>query len=218
MATAGLYPSVASPAAKGHGVLLADAHVHEPLRVVLVETLGARALGHGRGDGHDLLVPGRQRAQGGTENGGVGRQPQAGKLAGQAGLGHKLAHSVVVGRVGLGGLVPLALLGHDVDQHRLVDLLHFLEHLDQGRGVVAVDGADVGEVEGLEQDARGEEGLHRVARTAWRTRPGRRRSWEWSPAGLPRRTSAAGGTGRSSCGSGTGTARPRSWKWTSRCR
>ena len=61
----------------------------------------------------------------------------------------------------LGGLEALALDGVDVDDDRAVGLEGLLERLAEGADVVAVDDADVGEVELLEEQARRPVGLDR---------------------------------------------------------
>ena len=55
----------------------------------------------------------------------------------------------------LGGLESLALDGVDVDDHRALGLERLRQGLAQGGDIVAVDHPDVGEVELLEEEARG---------------------------------------------------------------
>ncbi|KAF5028891.1 hypothetical protein DSECCO2_654340 [anaerobic digester metagenome] len=146
---------------EGHGVLLADAHVHEALGHVLGEIRQSRALGHGRGDGHDALIglgQGRQRL---AEHLRVARRAHA-RLFHEPGLGLETAHAVKIGGVVLGRSVTAPLLGQHVDEDRPVDLLDFLEDLNQPRRVVAVDGAQVVETEGLEQHAGREKTFKRL--------------------------------------------------------
>ncbi len=65
---------------------------------------------------------------------------------------------ILVGGV-LGGLVALALLGHDVDEDRAaLGVADVLQHVEQVVEIVAVDRADIEEAELLEQRAAGEEG------------------------------------------------------------
>ena len=84
--------------------------------------------------------------------GGVGRRLRL--LAGDdVELGHRV--QLVVGALGRG--VALALLGDDVDQHRLVGVVaDVLQHRDQGVEVVPVDGPDIVEAQLLEQSPAGD--------------------------------------------------------------
>jgi hypothetical protein len=65
-------------------------------------------------------------------------------------------------RPGLGRLVPLALDGLDVHDHRPARVDRLADTLAQGMHVVPVDDADVGEPELLEEHAGDEKGLHRL--------------------------------------------------------
>ena len=119
---------------------------------------------HRRGDRDDLRIArgfGDQRV---GEHFGVG---------GRVGLGLRLragddveggdAVILVVG--GLGRRVALALLGHDVDQHRpAARVAHVLQDRQQVVEVVAVDGADVIEAQLLEQGAAGRRSRGRIPR------------------------------------------------------
>ena len=95
----------------------------------------------------------------------VGPDPALGVLL--AGLDVERAGRVeLVGLVPLGGVVPEALAGERVHDHRAVEPLGLREHLLHRRAVVAVDRADVLEAEVLEEALRRERVLeallHRV--------------------------------------------------------
>jgi hypothetical protein len=80
-----------------------------------------------------------------------------GRLLLLAGDHVELDHRVQLVGGALGGGVALALLGDDVDQHRLfVEVLGVVQHRDQGVHVVAVDRADIVEAQFLEEGAAGD--------------------------------------------------------------
>ena len=62
----------------------------------------------------------------------------------------------------LGRLVPFALGGHDMHQHRAIQLVDVVEHLHQLRQVVAVQRAEIFESQRLEQGARRQKSLQRI--------------------------------------------------------
>ena len=72
MAQNGLKPSVAMPAAKMHGMLLGDADVEVAFGMMRLEEVEAGAVGHGGGDGDDVLVFVGELHQGVGEDLGVG--------------------------------------------------------------------------------------------------------------------------------------------------
>ena len=111
---------------KGDGVLFADAHVEEAVGELLAEIHQAGAVGHGRGNGHNLGVLPGQAHQGVAEDLGVGRD-LADALLGLAGIGVKLAQAVEAGGVGLGRLVALALGGEHVHQDGSLQVLDILK-------------------------------------------------------------------------------------------
>jgi hypothetical protein len=134
-----------------HRVLFCDAHVEVALRVLLLEAHQPGTLAHRGSDPDETLVGGRHVAQPVAEDLRVGRLARGGLLDADARV--ELAGPVVQDRVGLGELVALALLGHDVQELRPVQLPDVLQRRDQRFEVVAVDRADVVEPELLEQRA-----------------------------------------------------------------
>ena len=60
MAQNGLKPLVAMPAAKMHRVLLGDADIEVAVGMMRPEEVEAGAVGHGGGDGDDLVVRSRR--------------------------------------------------------------------------------------------------------------------------------------------------------------
>ena len=145
------------PGGEGHRVLFGDADVEDALGKELLHPVDAGPLGHGGGDRDDLFVATRRLQQRVAEHFGVG---------GGVGLGLGLragddvegrdAVIFVVGR--LGRRIAVALLGHDMDQHRpAVHVAHVLEDGQQMVEIVAVDRSDVVEAQLLEQRAAGEE-------------------------------------------------------------
>mmetsp|Transcript_117882 Transcript_117882/g.380458 ORF Transcript_117882/g.380458 Transcript_117882/m.380458 type:complete len:307 (+) Transcript_117882:991-1911(+) len=140
-------------------MLLGDADVECPLRPeALLEDADARAAGHGRGDGHDLLVglrlPHERLRKDLCERRRLGLRGRRGRRLGDVELG---AHGVeLVARL-LRGQVTLALLRLHVQEDGLLQgsvlmlSLDVREHLDQRLHVVAIDGAHVVEAQLLEE-------------------------------------------------------------------
>ena len=73
MAIDGSHPFHGQAAGKGYGVLFTDAHVEEAGGELLVEIHQAGAIGHGRGNGHNLGVLPGQAHQGVAKDLGVTR-------------------------------------------------------------------------------------------------------------------------------------------------
>ena len=141
------------------GVLLGDADVEEALGEAPLELLEAGALRHRRGDGDDARVglgEAHQRLAERLRVGGAHGRRLAGAVA-------EMERPGAVERVGprLGRLVALALDGLDVDDDRAARVDRLADALAQGVHVVAVDDADVGEAQLLEEHARHEQRLHR---------------------------------------------------------
>ena len=142
------------------GVLLGDADVVEALGEAPLELLEAGALRHGGRDRHDARI-------------GLGQAHQrlAERLRVRGAHGRRLAGAVAeVERPGavervrarLGRLVALALDGLDVDHDRAARVDGLAHALAQRVHVVAVDDADVGEAQLLEEHAGHEQRLHRL--------------------------------------------------------
>ena len=146
------------PGGEGHRMLLGDADIEEAVRIRPGEATQPGSGDHGGGDGDDAAVALRQAYQGVAENLGVG-----GRLRRTIGLaaGHVEGTDAMedVG-VALRRAVAFALLGEDMDQHRPLRVVaHRLQGFDEIFKVVTVDGADIVELEGLEEHPRGEEAL-----------------------------------------------------------
>mmetsp|Transcript_12361 Transcript_12361/g.40588 ORF Transcript_12361/g.40588 Transcript_12361/m.40588 type:complete len:214 (-) Transcript_12361:709-1350(-) len=137
-------------------MLLGDANVEGALREPLAELVHAGAAGHGCGDGHHRAVGGGDVDERVGEDGGVGRSGGGG---GQllAGGDVELGNAVVLVRGSLRGRVALALVGLNVQQHRLPSaaVADVFKDGDQVVQVVAVDGPDVVKAELLEEGAAG---------------------------------------------------------------
>ncbi len=156
----------------GHGVLLGDADVVDPVRVGLRELDQAGRVEHGRGDRDDVGTAGADGHHLVTEH------PAPGP-GGGAGRGH-LVQPVVGVLLGLGVAEPLA--GDHVHQDRALEVPGPAQRgLDQAL-VVAVDGADVLQAEVLEHHLRLQEVLQALLRAVQRAvqrpadqrRPGQR--------------------------------------------
>ncbi len=65
---------------KGDGVLFADTDINKALGKILAETFRAGPFRHGGSNGHDGFVTFGQIAEGGTEDGRIGRQAGTGNL------------------------------------------------------------------------------------------------------------------------------------------
>ncbi len=145
-------PGVGQTRGHGHGVLLGDADVDDPLGELEGEVAQPDGDEHGGGQGHHvvaLLAEGDQRV------GKVVGPGAARHLEGQAGLGVDDAHRVeLVVRVLAGGAVALALLGQDVDQHRRAVALGLAQRHLEGVLVVPVDRTDILDAEVLEEPLR----------------------------------------------------------------
>ena len=139
-------------------VLLGDADIEGALGKALGELVEAGARRHGRGDGHDLPVGlglGDQRL---GEHGGVLRRV-GDRLGLLAGHDIELHDAVVLVVARLGRRIALALLGHDMDQDRLVEpaVARVLQDRQQVVEIVTVDRADIVEAQLVEQGAAGHE-------------------------------------------------------------
>ena len=140
-----------------HRMLLGDADVEDAVGKLALHPIEPGPVGHGGGNGDDLLVPARFVDQRVGENPGVG-----GRVGLWLGLGagndveRGDAMILVVG--GLGRGIALALLGHHVHEHRTaLHVAHILQDRQQMVEIVAVDRPDVIEAELLEQGAAGPE-------------------------------------------------------------
>ena len=154
------------PGGEQDGVLLGDADVVVAVRHRVLEQVQAGAGVHRGGDAADALVALRLRDQRLAEHRGVLRR--LGRLGAAARLLLRRAGAPLDDRRGLGGMPLLhalqaAVLGGRealaldrlaVDDDRAVGLERLADRLAQRADVVAVDHADVGQVELLEQQAR----------------------------------------------------------------
>ena len=144
-----------------HGVRFADARVEEPLGKCLANGLQLGALAHRGGQHRDLGIGFHLREDRLAEDVGVGlrraflESQNAFVLAGEGG------RRVKVNRIFGGRLETVSFFGHDVQQHRARHVLDHGQILAQLLDVVAVDRADVAEVELLEQHAAVQAGFDR---------------------------------------------------------
>ena len=148
---------------EGDGVLLTDAHIHEPVGMPLAETVRTRPFRHGCRDGNDTLIHVGKTAQRLAEHLGIGgHHGGIAGLACPARLRFESAHTVEERRVGLGRGIALSLAGEHMQQHGPVVGLRQFEVTDQRLHIVPVHRPDVVELERLEQHPRGEEALQAV--------------------------------------------------------
>ena len=134
-------------------VLFRNADIEHAIGELLGNLVQARARRHRGGDRHHLLVAGHLGTQRLRVDAGVARRPGGG-LGLNARDHVELDHAVIFVRSILRWRVALALLGHDMDQHRAdVRIADVLEDLDQCADVMAVDGADVIKTQLLEERA-----------------------------------------------------------------
>ena len=163
---------------EGHGVLLGDADVEVALRQRLLQLVERGALGHRGGDADDGRITLRQLDQRIAEDVLILRR-LAGLLLHLAGHGIVRAGAVELGRLALGEVAAAALLGDHLDQDRAVHLARLVEDLDQLLDVVAVEGAQEGEAELLEDHAAlaGQQELLGAAHGAAGHLSGQRAAW-----------------------------------------
>ena len=140
------------------GVLFGDADVVQAAGELGFELFEAGALRHGGGDRHHAGIASRRAHQHAAERLGVGRA--AGMRLALSVAALEGPRPVVFGRPLLGRLVPLALDGAHVDQDGTSRVHGLTQRFAQRADVVAVDDADVGKTELLEDEPRAEEGLH----------------------------------------------------------
>ncbi len=147
------HPLAGQAGREGHGVLLGDADVVGPVREGRLALDQAGPLQHGGGDGHHLVVGLHLLDERLGEEVGVGL---GGRLLHRLAGGHVEEGEAVAarGRVRLGRVVALALLGDDVEEDRIAEPGQLLEGLHQRRHVVAVGRADVVEAQPLEHHPR----------------------------------------------------------------
>ena len=143
---------------EGNGVLLGDTNVEGPFGEAAAEDVHAGSSGHGGRDANDGSVLGGLIDEGVGEDGGEARRRRL-ALDLLAGPDVELGDAVHLVAGLLGGGIALALLGLDVEKHRLVavGIAELLEDGDEVVQVVAVEGSDVVEAELLEQGAAGDE-------------------------------------------------------------
>ena len=150
---------------EGHRVLLGDADVEAALGMRLGEQIEPGAARHGGGDRDDLGVAVGLLDQRLGEHLGVGGRGRLGLGLG-AGGDVELDHAVILVGRGFRRPVALALLRHDVQQHRAdAGIAHVLQHRQDVVEVVAVDRPDIIEAQLLEQRAAHQEAagvLHRA--------------------------------------------------------
>ena len=141
---------------EGDGVLLGDADVEAALREGLGEQVEPGAGRHGGVDRDDPVVGRRLADQLLGEHRGVAGRVRLGLVL-RAGDDVELGDAVILVGGTLGRPVALALLGHDVDQHRpaVAGVADVLQHRDQVVEIVAVERADIVEAQLLEQRAAG---------------------------------------------------------------
>ncbi len=151
----GPHPFGRHPGGEGHRVLFGDPDI-EAARGMrlgeLVDTGAGRHRGRDRADARVIIGELGERL---AEHVLIGRR--AGRALGLfAGDDVELGHAVILVGGVFGRRVALALLGHDMDQHRAFrGVAHVFEHGQQVIEVVAVDRADIVEAQFLEQRAAG---------------------------------------------------------------
>ena len=134
-------------------MLLGDADVEHALGKDRLHPVQSRPVRHGGGDGDDFCVATRLLDQRVGEDTGIGGRVGLGlRLGAGDDVKRRNAVVLVVGR--LGRRIALALLGHDVDEHRpVLHVAHILQDRQKMVEIVAVDRPDVIEAELLEQGA-----------------------------------------------------------------
>ena len=142
-------PACCHAGGKQNRVLLGNAYIKITRGVVRPEEIEARAVGHGRGDGHNALVFCGHIGKCVGED--LGICGQAGRLC-KAGLGIVRSQAVELLLAVERGLKAAALLRQHVQKHRMIGGLEKLEGLDQQRQVVPVDGAKVLQAELFKQN------------------------------------------------------------------
>ena len=138
---------------KCHRMLLGDADVEGAVGEGLGEDVDAGSRRHRRGDADDLLVLLGFLDQALAEHVLIGRRIRLGlglRAGGDVEFDHRM---ILVGR-GFRRAVALALLRHDMNQHRAgLHVADVLQHRQQMVEIMAVDRADIVEAEFLEQRA-----------------------------------------------------------------
>ncbi|KGX49628.1 hypothetical protein Y025_5571 [Burkholderia pseudomallei TSV32] len=168
-----LEPFRREAARERHRVLLGDADVVVALREAFLELDHARAFAHRGRDADHARIEFRRVAQPFAEH------LRVGLLRGRrrrfdAFRRVELAGPVIEHRVGLGELVALALLRHDVQELRPAQLLDVLQRRDQRIEIVPVDRPDVVEAEFLEEGGRHDHALRMLLELARELQHGRR--------------------------------------------
>ena len=137
---------------QGDCVLLGDGDVEVAVRIAFAERHQVGAFLHRRGDAGQARVGGGHVAQPLAEDVGVFR-PRGLLRRWRRADRLQLADRMPGDGVGLGRGEALALLRHHMEELRAVEVAHVAQGGDQGRQVVAVDGADVVPAQFLEQGA-----------------------------------------------------------------
>ncbi|OIQ73359.1 hypothetical protein GALL_450070 [mine drainage metagenome] len=137
---------------ESHRMLLGDADVEIALRKTLGELHQPRAFPHRRSDADQPRVGLCHVAQPLAEHLGERRLARLGRSQTDGRV--ELARTVIRHGIGLGQLVALALLGHDMQQHRAVQVTQVVQGGDQRVEIVSVDRAEILDSQFLEQGCR----------------------------------------------------------------
>ena len=134
---------------KGHRVLLRDPHVKEPLRVHVAEAFQPHTVRHGRRNRHHLLIPLPQLAHDRGKNVRIIRLRLGG--TGNARLDIEGLRAVKSGRMPLRGRISPALLGNDMNQHRLLDFPCLPKDMYHLLNIMAVHRSQIGDTHILKE-------------------------------------------------------------------
>ena len=141
---------------KDDAVLLGDAHIEIPARVMRTEEVERRSVGHGGGDGHDLGVLVGQLDQGLGKDFGIGTLPRRCGLAGIRVVGAKAVKLLLLVER---RLKAASLLRNGVQQDRPLLGFQELKCFDQQTDVVAIERAVIREPKLLKEHGRPQHAL-----------------------------------------------------------
>ena len=134
-----------------HRRTLGNAHVVESFRMFLAEAVQARAVAHRRGNGHNAVILLGQGGQGLSKGLSESRTLGDGGRFDAVAVDFERAGRMKPGRSFVGRIESLALLRVDVEKHRVIHLAQGFEQSHERFDIVAVHGAEVRDVEALEQ-------------------------------------------------------------------
>ena len=150
------------PCRECHRMLFRNPHIKKPVRIGVAEPFQARAIRHGRRDGHNLVISLPQLHHDGGEN--IRVVGLHFLFQRHARLHVKGLRPMKTGRMPFRRRISLPLFGEHMDENRVLSALRFPDHPHERRRIVSVHRSQIGHAHILEQHARNHQLLQAVLR------------------------------------------------------